>query len=139
VSFFSLFDDEQPSINNSSAVNHSGNSDVDVDVNIDTTALAYAFASFLHATGNLNSSEFENMVQNLNNLIDDPQNASIAPITRPNSKSTSPSAVRANKKSKKKRRRKSNNRVMMATEPIRDNNSLGVIHAYVPAHQYKKF
>lgn len=135
MGFFSLFENEHPRMNNSSGVNHSGNSDVDVAVNIDTTALAYAFATFLHATGNLNNSEFETMIQNLNNLIEDPQNANIINNIRPTNQTSNP----RNSNRNNIRRKKSNNRVMMVSENKHSNSSLGVIHARVPAHQYKKF
>ncbi|MCF6409861.1 hypothetical protein [Pseudalkalibacillus salsuginis] len=57
-------------MDNQSAVNHSGNSDVDVNITIDTTALAYAYACYMHASGKLSDEEFDRMIRKLDKLLE---------------------------------------------------------------------
>ncbi|WP_257348564.1 hypothetical protein [Pseudalkalibacillus decolorationis] len=53
------------------AVNYGGNSEVDVHVNVDTTALAYAYACFMHSSGQMNDEQFEEMLIKLDKILGD--------------------------------------------------------------------
>ncbi|WLD94736.1 hypothetical protein [Alkalihalobacillus sp. AL-G] len=53
------------------AVHYGGNSDVDVQVNVDTSALAYAYACFMNASGQLSDTQFEEMLIKLDKLLGD--------------------------------------------------------------------
>lgn len=57
------------SIENTSEVSYSGNSDVDVKVIIDTTPIAYAMLCTLLSTNQITNDEFKNSVQQLDELI----------------------------------------------------------------------
>ncbi|WP_026676041.1 hypothetical protein [Fictibacillus gelatini] len=69
--------EENVYIRNTSAVNHSGNSDVDVDVNVnvETNAIAYAFACYLLVAGIIDDRQFGKMIKNFRHLMDEDREA----------------------------------------------------------------
>ncbi|WP_152657782.1 hypothetical protein [Oceanobacillus sp. CFH 90083] len=57
------------SIETTSHVSHSGNSDVDVKVIVDTTPIAYAMLCTLLSTKQITNSEFKRSIKQLEDLI----------------------------------------------------------------------
>lgn len=49
---------------------YGGSSDVDVNVHVDTSSLAYAYACFMHASGQLTEDQFEEMLLKLDRLLE---------------------------------------------------------------------